>query len=77
MVSDRIVPKIALALNPGDGARGRPPQECGANENVDHVAAGRRLQSPQAGRLRKRQPETRHLDELGANPRGERMHFRR
>src|SRR5712671_5825064 len=24
-----------------------------------------------------RPPETRHLDELGANPRGDRMHFRR
>jgi hypothetical protein len=40
----------ALALNSGNRSRSSPPQECRSDENVDHVAAGWRLQSP-AGRL--------------------------
>ena len=40
-----IARRRALALNSGDRTRSSPPQECGSNENVDHVAAGRRLQS--------------------------------
>jgi hypothetical protein len=77
MESDRIVRRARLGFNSGDGSRGRPPQEGGSNEDIDHVAAGQRLQSPQAGRLGKRQPETRHLDELGPNPGGQCMYFRR
>jgi hypothetical protein len=67
--------QAVLALDPGDGSRSGPPQECGSNEEIDHVAASRKLKTPQAGRLGERQPETRHLDELGANSGGYRMHF--
>jgi hypothetical protein len=52
------------AIDPNDRAAWRPAQKVSFDERSNHQARCVVIQPPQPGRLRKRQLQTRHLDEL-------------
>jgi hypothetical protein len=54
-------------LDPGNRSCGGPPQELRADERVDYLAACRRIEPPEADRLRERHTKAGHLDELTAH----------
>ena len=66
-----------LALDPRNGARRRPSQELGPDEHVDHVVAGRRIETPQTRGLLGGQPQAGHFEKLMAHSIRERVNFHR
>jgi hypothetical protein len=73
----RHVTRLALSFDARHGSRCGPSQECRANQQVNHDATGRQVQSPQPCRLRQREPQPGHLNELTSNAISYSMNFDR
>jgi hypothetical protein len=56
-----------LLADAREHAAGGPPQKGRTHQHVDDVAAGAFIETPEAGRLSNRQPQSGHFKELRAN----------